>query len=616
MNARTAIAISLAALAIIAAGGYLLYQTRSTPPEASLPPAEPPAEETGAEEGQEEDQETDLAEAKGADPAQERGEAETPAETETPEEPGADPEPRDTAAAEEPEETPHPPDPEAKPAEEPKAEPEPSETAQAGEPTETPQAPAPDTQPAEEPEPEQRETARLEEPQAPPLPPATETAPEALDEEENAPQEPNTVKIGIMLAQDGPYGNIAPDMRKAALQAIGEANETGLFLDGARLEGAQIEAPCMDPGAALEAARELVHGQEVAGIVGPSCSAIVGEMVERIALPEETVMVSPSAQAARLAEIEDGGLFFRTASPESRQAEVMADILLEKGVKEVAITYTFNDYGLQLSQEFSSIYRERGGRVTVSAAHEEDPKAIEEHHRRMRKGLLARTLEGYREQAFGSGESQGTSGEGDPGDSAESAGDSGEENGRDYSFELAALAAAGGERLVLIGYSYGAAGKILRAAIDTGAFDTFHFSDSMLDAELQANFGLELTGSTGQRPEHTPARPAALPSMAESYNPETVFAGESYDAAALIMLAMQAAGSTDSRVYKGKIMEVANKPGIEIRPGEIGLALRTLRDGGDINYVGATEVELAERGEPAFRHIEFREGRERVMKHR
>ncbi len=36
---------------------------------------------------------------------------------------------------------------------------------------------------------------------------------------------------------------------------------------------------------------------------------------------------------------------------------------------------------------------------------------------------------------------------------------------------------------------------------------------------------------------------------------------ESYDAAALIMLAMQAAGSTDPKVYKDKILEMANAPG-------------------------------------------------------
>ena len=42
------------------------------------------------------------------------------------------------------------------------------------------------------------------------------------------------------------------------------------------------------------------------------------------------------------------------------------------------------------------------------------------------------------------------------------------------------------------------------------------------------------------------------------------FAAESYDAAALLIMAMQAAGSTDSQVFKGSVMDVANAPGEKI----------------------------------------------------
>ena len=80
---------------------------------------------------------------------------------------------------------------------------------------------------------------------------------------------------------------------------------------------------------------------------------------------------------------------------------------------------------------------------------------------------------------------------------------------------------------------------------------------------------------------------------------------ESYDAAALIMLAMQAAGSTDSKVYKDKIMEVANAPGEKILPGELGKALELISQGVDIDYDGASGVELIGAGESAGRYREF-----------
>ena len=74
---------------------------------------------------------------------------------------------------------------------------------------------------------------------------------------------------------------------------------------------------------------------------------------------------------------------------------------------------------------------------------------------------------------------------------------------------------------------------------------------------------------------------------------------EAYDAAALIMLAMQAAGSTASGDFKDHVMAVANAPGEEIFPGELAKALGILADGGDIDYVGASAVELVGAGESA-----------------
>ena len=97
---------------------------------------------------------------------------------------------------------------------------------------------------------------------------------------------------------------------------------------------------------------------------------------------------------------------------------------------------------------------------------------------------------------------------------------------------------------------------------------------------------------------------------ANGYNGTGPFAPESYDAAALIMLAMQAAGSTDPQVYKEKVMMVANAPGEQIFPGELDKALEILAGGGDIDYVGATAVELIGPGESAgnYRQIHIEGG--------
>ena len=76
------------------------------------------------------------------------------------------------------------------------------------------------------------------------------------------------------------------------------------------------------------------------------------------------------------------------------------------------------------------------------------------------------------------------------------------------------------------------------------------------------------------------------------------------------MLAMAAADSMDPSAYKDKVMEVANAPGEKIFPGELAKALELIAAGTDIDYVGASAVELIGPGESAgnYREIEIQGG--------
>ena len=159
----------------------------------------------------------------------------------------------------------------------------------------------------------------------------------------------------------------------------------------------------------------------------------------------------------------------------------------------------------------------------------------------------------------------------------------------------------------------------MRAALDTGAFDTFHFPDGMIGTQLEANFGDEIEGSTGQHPG-TDSEGATVFAeiVGDAFDSTSPFTPESYDAAALMLLAMQAAGSSDPSVYKDKVMEVANAPGEPILPGELGKALEILAEGGDVDYVGATAVELIGPGESAgnYREIVVEDGVISTVKYR
>lgn len=371
------------------------------------------------------------------------------------------------------------------------------------------------------------------------------------------------VKIGVILGFTGPIESLTPSMAAGAELAMKEVTESGMLLDGATVTPVRADSTCIDAGAATAAAERLITSDGISGIVGADCSGVTGAILSNVAVPNGIVMISPSATSPALSDAEDNGLFFRTAPSDARQGVVMTEILMEEGIKEVALTYTNNDYGKGLADSFQAAFEAAGGTVTISAAHE-DGKA-------------------------------------------------------DYSAEVGALAAAGGERLVVAGYADQGGAGIVRAALDSGAFDTFHFPDGMISSSLEENFGSEVDGSTGQHPgTDSPGVAKFEELVGGAFDATSPFTPESYDAAALMMLAMQAAGSMNSADYKDKVMDVANAPGEKIYPGELAKALEIIKNGGDIDYVGATAVELIGGGESAgnYRQIVFKDGKITTAKYR
>jgi branched-chain amino acid transport system substrate-binding protein len=373
------------------------------------------------------------------------------------------------------------------------------------------------------------------------------------------------IKLGVILGFTGPIESLTPSMADGAELAMKEVSDSGKLLGGSTVASVRADSTCVDAAAASAAAERLITSEGVKGIMGADCSGVTGAILNNVAVANGVVMVSPSATSPGLshANNEDNGLFFRTAPSDARQGVVMTEVLMEEGIKEVAVTYTNNDYGKGLADSFQAAFEAAGGSVTINAAHE-DGKA-------------------------------------------------------DYSAEVGALASAGGDRLVVAGYVDQGGSGIVRAAIDSGAFDTFHFPDGMISNKLQENFGDEIEGSTGQHPgTDSPGATKFSELVGDSFDATSPFTPESYDAAALILLAMQAAGSSDPAAYKEKIMEVANAPGEQIFPGELGKALDILAGGGDIDYVGATAVELIGSGESAgnYRQIVIDGGKIETAKYR
>ena len=350
------------------------------------------------------------------------------------------------------------------------------------------------------------------------------------------------IKIGIILGFTGPIESLAPVMAKSAELAIDEVNKSGNFMDGAQLKAVRADSTCVDAAAAQAAAERLITSDKVSAIMGADCSGVTTAVLKNVAMPNGILMISPSATSPALSTEPDNGLFFRTAPSDARQGEVIADLLMEKGFKTAALTHTNNDYGKGLAASIKSNYEAKGGTITISASHEDG------------KG--------------------------------------------DYSSEVAALAQASGDILIVAGYLDQGGKGIIQASLDADAFNKFFLPDGMIGDSLPKAIGPDLNGSIGSVPGTDSPGAAKYSELAKAAGFESgPYGPESYDAAALIMLAMEAAKSTDSNVFKNNVMDIANAPGEKIYPGELSKALNLIKEGKDIDYVGATALELVGSGE-------------------
>ncbi len=358
------------------------------------------------------------------------------------------------------------------------------------------------------------------------------------------------IKIGIILGFTGPIESMTPAMAASAELAFKEASDSGSLLGGETIKPMRADSTCVDTAAATSAAEGLIT-EGVAAIMGADCSGVTGAIASNVAVPNGVVMISPSATSPGLTDLDDKGFFFRTAPSDKKGGQILADITKDRGVKSVAISYTNNDYGKGLSDMYQLGLESHGIKITTITSHE-DGKA-------------------------------------------------------DYSSEVSVLASAGGDALAVLGYADQGGKGMIQASLDSGAFDTFVLGDGMIGKSLVEAFGKDLKKSFASRPGSMgpSAKKWKKVGGAAGIDTNGSFTAESYDAAALIVLAIQAGNSADRSSIAKHVMAVANAPGKKIYPGQLKKALKLLAKGKAVDYEGATAVTFADVGEATGAFVEM-----------
>ncbi|MCL7928556.1 ABC transporter substrate-binding protein [Halomonas llamarensis] len=344
------------------------------------------------------------------------------------------------------------------------------------------------------------------------------------------------VKVGFLGGFTGGIESLTPPIFDGARLAVQQINAQGGLLGGQELVMPSGDTTCSDASAASNAADRMVNTEQVTAIVGALCTGATIAAANNAAIPGGVLMVSPASTAPAVSALDDNDLVFRTVPSDAFQGEMLAKLLLDKGIDYVAVTYVNNDYGRGLSDAFAEAFEAGGGTVADNLGHED--------------------------------------------------------NRADYRAELGALSATGADTLVVLAYADTSGQTVMRQAYESGMFTQYVGADGMVGDSLVDAIGADvLDGMIATRPG-SPDLPGSdiFNAAAEGagFDPSAVFAAQAYDAAFLVALAIEQNGNAEREGLSDALRSVANAPGEVILPGEWEKAAELIAQGTEINYEGAS----------------------------
>ena len=140
------------------------------------------------------------------------------------------------------------------------------------------------------------------------------------------------IKVGSAAGVTGPIAELVAAIVDGRNLAAKHVNEQGGLLNGDNYVLVLADAQC-DPKAGVDAGTKLVNVEQVVGIVGPNCSGATNALAQSVAIPAGVVVLSDSATAPSISEMEDNDLMFRVAPSDAYQGVALAQLAVDSGYK-------------------------------------------------------------------------------------------------------------------------------------------------------------------------------------------------------------------------------------------------------------------------------------------
>ena len=346
------------------------------------------------------------------------------------------------------------------------------------------------------------------------------------------------ITVGVVMELTGPAGEYGQAGAKSVEMAFRDINDAG----GVR--GCTLVTDTRDSqsqgNVAVDAATQLVQVGKVPVVIGGIISSVSIPILTSVTAPARVVQVSPASSSPTLTALaRDGktnGVFFRTITSDALQGVAAAKYALDQGFKKIAVIHVNNDFGVNMVSEFARAYKALGGEIISVTPYNEKQSSYQAE--------VTKAMEG-------------------------------EPDG-----------------LYLISYPVDGA-TIARAWISQGGTPKFLLNDGMNSKDFISAVGAEYLNdafgtSSGTSPTRSTEYFNGNYKAFSNIEPSNPAADRSYDAGAIVGLAIAAAGSEEPAAIREAIYKVVDPKGEPIYAGkeEFAKALKLISEGKPIRYEG------------------------------
>ncbi len=347
------------------------------------------------------------------------------------------------------------------------------------------------------------------------------------------------ITVGMVMELTGPAGQYGQAGAKSVEMAFRDFNDAG-GVDGCKLVTDTRDSQSQG-NVAVDQATQLVNIKKVPVIIGGIISSVSIPILTSVTAPAGVVQVSPASSSPTLTQLgRDGktnGVFFRTITSDALQGTAAAKYAIDQGLKKLAIIHVNNDFGVNMVREFATAFEKLGGTITSTTPYNEKQAS--------------------------------------------------------YSSEASAAMAGEPEALYLVSYPVDGA-TIARAWISGGGPAKFLLNDGMNSTEFIDAVGAQYlndafgTSSGTETTASTEYFNANFEAFSGGIKPDAPAADRSYDAGAIVALAIAKAGKADPAAIKAAIPQVVAAGGEPIHAGkdEFAKALGLIKEGKPIKYEG------------------------------